>query len=239
MLRIPFEMYELNLIPGKANMLLAPLARTIFICFGASSSHFKRSCSLVDYPVRFPMELRKGSQLMALQAIKLSTTKKSLLILGGSQGSTFINNAVKQWLIDNPHLHHVVQVIHQTGAHDATNWQEFYASLNIPAITFDYAPNIEYYYIAADLIICRSGAGTLFEIQFFNKRCITLPLETASTNHQIKNAQALADQHPFLFTVIGNSELVKDPTLLPRTLTQQLLGIINYETSFTTKVVSS
>ena len=86
----------------------------------------------------------------------------------------------------------------------------FYKDLKIPAVVFDYDENIQNFYLLSDLIICRAGAGTLFEIEFFRKKCLVIPLVAASTSHQVYNAQAMAEQYPDLFKIMSQDELVPD-----------------------------
>ena len=63
------------------------------------------------------------------------------------------------------------------------------------------------YYQAADLVICRAGEGTLFELIYFEKQSIVIPLETMTTSHQKDNAIALQQIYPSLVTVIMQSEV--------------------------------
>jgi len=62
-------------------------------------------------------------------------------------------------------------------------------------------------YAAADLIISRSGAGTLSELCLVGKPCILIPSPNVAENHQMHNAQALA-QHGAAF-VIAEKDLDK------------------------------
>ena len=215
LLRIPIELFELNVIPGKATKVLAPLATSISICFEESKQYLpQKKCVYKPYPVRFPPEDKKITPTSARENLNLGPHKKTIFILGGSQGSLFINNLFKQWLKHNKQLHNTIQVIHQTGVNDPTDWQQLYQQYNIPACVFAYNNNIKYCYAAANLIICRSGAGTLFEILFFETPCITIPLETATTNHQIANACALEKRYPHLFTMIQQHTIAKNPALV-------------------------
>lgn len=125
---------------------------------------------------------------------KLYQRTNTLMILGGSQGSIFLNNLVRDFF--NKYKTDNLYVIHQVGIKDKNDWQKFYMDKNIPATVFDYNNQIEEFYKAADLIICRAGAGTLAEVVFFNKKCITIPLETKTTSHQILNAKAFASKYP-------------------------------------------
>jgi UDP-N-acetylglucosamine--N-acetylmuramyl-(pentapeptide) pyrophosphoryl-undecaprenol N-acetylglucosamine transferase len=73
--------------------------------------------------------------------------------------------------------------------------------------------DVEPFYVAADLIICRAGAGTLFEIAFFHKKALVIPLEIETTDHQVDNAFAIAQQYPQLFTVLRQGDIQKNPEL--------------------------
>ena len=75
-------------------------------------------------------------------------------------------------------------------------------------------PDLEYVYSAADLIICRAGAGTLFEIKHFNKPCIIVPLETNTTTHQVDNAQAMSSEYPELFYMLKQKDIEENGNVL-------------------------
>lgn len=219
-LRIPIELFELNAVPGKATRVLAPLATTLFTCFEITALTFSKKCTLAPYPLRFNLQdtepIHKQKACIALQ---YDNTKKTVLVLGGSQGSTFLNVLLCNTLSAAPEK--MFQIIHQTGHGHIQELKKFYKTLNMTAIVFDYQQNLTPYYQAADIIICRSGAGTLFETAFFNKKCITIPLETITNTHQVDNANAIKKQYPDLFTVIRQSELEKDSSLLLTTLLYQ------------------
>src|SRR5437870_1777040 len=81
----------------------------------------------------------------------LNPALKNLLIIGGSQGSVFINAMVKELVSKHTQLFEGVQIIHQTGATDKTDWRALYESKHIRAIVFDYCDDMLPYYVAADL----------------------------------------------------------------------------------------
>lgn len=208
LLGIPIELYELNVIPGKTIKLLAPLATKVWVCFEQSFRYLPaQKCSLTSYPIKFIDKTKIMAKNEAIAGLNFSASRKTILILGGSQGSIFINNAMRHFIEHNAHLYTTIQIIHQTGALDSTDWHQFYQTKNIPALVFSYSDKIGQYYAAADLVICRSGAGTLAEIMFFDKQCITIPLETKTTMHQIDNAFAAAHKCPTLITVLKQKEV--------------------------------
>jgi UDP-N-acetylglucosamine--N-acetylmuramyl-(pentapeptide) pyrophosphoryl-undecaprenol N-acetylglucosamine transferase len=206
-LRIPIELYELNAVPGKAITLLAPLAHKIQVCFRQAEPFFaKHLCCYTPYPVRFNATHKQMTKEYACKVFDLDPDKKTVLILGGSQGSILLSNALKKYIENTDKLENL-QIIHQTGSRDKTNWQNFYTHNNISAVVFDYRDEMASCYIAADLIISRAGAGTLFEILFFEKQSIIIPLEAATTSHQRDNAYAMSKQYPTLFTVMQQQEV--------------------------------
>lgn len=193
LLRIKLEIYELNVEPGKTTKFLEKLNPEIKICFQESQKYFNKKCTLVDYPVRFSENDKLTDKSKIYKKINFNSNKKTILILGGSQGSIFLNDITQKFL--NKYNLQNIQIIHQTGANDKRNWTEFYKKKNISNLIFSYNQNIQDFYLISDLILCRAGAGTLAEIIFFNKKCITIPLETNTTNHQVLNATTLAKKH--------------------------------------------
>ena len=203
-LRIPIDLFELNAVPGKAVIWLAPLAERVFVCFEQAKRFFNRSVQLVPYPLRFgPQDKLPADQ--AKRHLGLDPAKKTLLVLGGSQGSRSINELMKQFFAE----HHLssVQLIHQAGASNVPDLKQFYADHGQDALVFDYLHDLRYAYSAADLVIARAGAGTLFELQFFGKKSLIIPLETTTTAHQVDNARAMAQLSPDLFTVVLTADI--------------------------------
>lgn len=205
-LRIPFELYELNVEPGKATNFLARFTDTVHICFDKTKEYFpNHTCKHFNYPVRFT-NADKGDKDTLIKKYKFDPKRKTILILGGSQGSTLLNQVFKEYLSLHPEDRKKLQVIHQTGDTDYHNYADLYKEYNIPSVVFGYHEKLQDFYSLSDLIISRAGAGTLFEINFFDKPCICIPHETANSNHQIQNVLALQQQYPQQFKIIKQSD---------------------------------
>ncbi len=225
LLKIPVELQLLDLVPGKALSLLTPLAQSIAICFEESTKFLpKNKCMITDYPVRFNKQNKQMSKESARELLQLDQKKYLIFILGGSQGSLFLNNVFKAWLESNSGMHGHIQVIHQTGPHETDEWQQLYAAHGITAFVFDYYHELHNCYRAADIVICRAGAGTLFEIQFFDLPCITIPLETATTAHQKDNALAFAQRLPHRVTVLMQTNLEQTKEKLAQLLAPSIMA---------------
>lgn len=213
LLRIPIELYELNVQPGKAIAWLAPHADEVRICFKKTAQLLNQvSCTVTDYPIRFNTQDKEG--VPAFYGFGLNPLKKTVFILGGSQGSQFINGSIERVLLADPVLAHSLNIIHQTGPCDQQYWQLFYEKLGISAYVFTYCESLAPYYHGADLIISRAGAGALFEILYFNKPCIVIPLETAQDAHQYANAYEMVILNQRLFLLVRQEEISKDSTAL-------------------------
>ncbi len=220
---IPIDLYELNVIPGKSIYALAPFARTVYCCFNRTRTFLPNTSVYAPYPLRFvPLDTDRASIRTQLG---LDPYKKTVLIVGGSQGSVSINNAIYQWLTDCTETH-ALQIIHQTGAFDSRDWNAIYAQHHITALTCTFSSNIQYYYTAADLVICRSGAGTLFEVLSFKIPCITIPLERLAGGHQVHNAFTMAHENPTLFHVMTEEQLQSHPESLTILIHQKLNLVI-------------
>lgn len=206
---IPVEVLELNVKPGRASQVLAPFAKKFSICFQDTQKHIRQSCTLEPYPLRFTSDLAEPQhKINALKQLNYDSNKTTLFILGGSQGSIFLNtlicNVIQQLDRSN------IQIIHQAGHNEVEQLNLFYKQMHVPARVFAYEQNLVSYYQASDIVICRSGAGTLFETAFFKKPCITIPLEIPGNTHQMDNAYAIHTMHPNLFTVLEQKDLIQN-----------------------------
>jgi len=203
LLGYPFQLHELNVEPGQSIQFLSRFTDTVYIYFSQTAEYFKnKKWVLTPYPIRFTDKDLLYDKDTLLHQWHLSADKKTILILGGSQGSVFINQAIKESLQANPDLAAQVQIIHQVGSQDSADYQHFYDQHAIPAVVFAYNEQLQNFYNLADCIICRAGAGTLFEVAFFKKPCIIIPLQTTLNNHQVQNAYAMQTMFPENFSVL-------------------------------------
>ncbi len=214
LLRIPIDLYELNAEVGKATRFLSPCATRVLICFAEAQRSFRsQACIVTPYPLRFALASKLDPTHARLK-LALSPEIPTITILGGSQGSVQLNTLVK---LAFSHYAKPVQIIHQTGSNDTFNWQAWYLERNILAVVFAYNDNLSDAIIAADVVICRAGAGTLFECMAYNKKMIVIPLEGVADDHQVANAYAC--QRTYQDTVtLRQQRLDYHPSLLITTI---------------------
>ena len=131
-----------------------------------------------------------------------------IYITGGSQGSSTINQTVKQIL---PQLKNY-SVIHQTGPLEFPQFSQLKTTNYFP-VEFVDAEDIGWVYHHADIFISRSGANTCQDFSFFPKPTIFIPFPYAQQNEQLKNAQWFQQQLPQLTLIIDQFELTPEKLL--------------------------
>ena len=183
---VPLVLHEQNMIPGMTNRLLARMARKIFVSFEDSAKHLPADKTIVTgNPVR--------PELM--QAVSSNNNGLfTVLILGGSQGSRFINGIMPEAVGLMSDLHDNLFVIHQTGETDYENVVNGYKALAVEAEVLPFIDDMGVAYAKADLIIARAGATTIAEITALQKAAIFIPYPHATHNHQEKNARFLEEK---------------------------------------------
>jgi UDP-N-acetylglucosamine--N-acetylmuramyl-(pentapeptide) pyrophosphoryl-undecaprenol N-acetylglucosamine transferase len=222
MQNIPVELWELNAVPGGAISWCSPFASKVIINVADAQKYFSPSkCILKPYPVQYETSELPDAQTSRKQ-LGLDPNKKTVLILGGSQGSFFLNSAIQTMLRQHTALKENLQIIHQTGSYDTRNWEQFYKHQKIDAVVFPFTSDLSLHYAAANFVICRAGSGTLHETIFFNKPFITIPLEAHTTSHQVDNARAVETMYPNLCTVILQEEIERSPQHLYAAIMEKL-----------------
>jgi UDP-N-acetylglucosamine--N-acetylmuramyl-(pentapeptide) pyrophosphoryl-undecaprenol N-acetylglucosamine transferase len=186
---IPTFIHESNAIPGKANRLTARMVRAVLLGFKECAPFFpKVRTEVTGTPIR--KELQRLDQKIARQQLGLREDLLTLLVMGGSQGATGINQAMVKSL---PALEGApLQVIHLAGARDERLVADNYARENIPAHVAAFHHAMEVVYSAADFAIARSGAASLAELAAFSLPAILIPFPYAAEDHQTRNAEIFA-----------------------------------------------
>jgi UDP-N-acetylglucosamine--N-acetylmuramyl-(pentapeptide) pyrophosphoryl-undecaprenol N-acetylglucosamine transferase len=187
---IPTFVHESNAIPGKANRLNGRLVNRVLLGFEECKRHFPQGkCEVTGTPIRRSLAQRveRGK---ALAAFGLSPERKTLFIMGGSQGAHGINEALRA-AVATPRLKEL-QIIHITGAGDEARMADAYRQAGIPAYVAAFCHEMENAYSAADLVVARSGAASLSEISHFGLPSILIPYPHAAENHQQLNAEIFA-----------------------------------------------
>ncbi len=182
LIRKPLLVHEQNAIPGLTNKVLARLATVVLQAFPAV---FKQAVTTGN-PVRQSIcEIAKPEDRFAQRQGNLH-----LLVIGGSLGAVKLNEIIPQALakIDRDKR---PQVIHQTGLKNIESARTIYSDAGVEAKVEAFIDDMPAVYEWADLVICRSGAMTVFELAAAGVASILVPYPHAVDDHQTQNARYL------------------------------------------------
>ena len=202
--RTPTLAFEPNLVPGFANRVVAPMVSAAAVQFADTAKAF-RHAEVTGVPVR-----REFFQLQPRAPWSASGARPTVLVFGGSQGASAVNQAFLQAapsIVSNaPGL----RIIHQTGARDHEAIAAGYANLGIDAEVSAFIDPLSAAFERADLLICRSGASTVAEVAAAGKPAVFIPFPRAADDHQQRNAEAFVSQ--------GAAEMMIESGLTPARL---------------------
>ncbi|HXF05397.1 MAG TPA: undecaprenyldiphospho-muramoylpentapeptide beta-N-acetylglucosaminyltransferase [Blastocatellia bacterium] len=191
---IPTMIIEPNVSPGLTNRILGRLVCRAAVSFPQTLASFGDKGRLTGNPVR-PEFFACAEASRPLAA----TTRRHLLVFGGSQGAHAINQVMVEALpivyrrLTNERPDLELTVTHQTGERDYASVRASYEHLGLGdrVQTVVFIDRMAQEFARADLIISRAGATTIAELTAAAKPAILIPLPTAADDHQRKNAEAL------------------------------------------------
>lgn len=220
--RIPVLIHESDAVPGRANLLAARFANRIGVSFFSTQDYFRdRNVAVVGNPIRTFLLKDRDNQEFSKRYFGFTPEKPLLLVLGGSQGSVRINEFILNSL---ELLIRDFQVLHQAGV---KNFDELRREADFSMKDFHpeerarYKPmayfkeDIKEALVAADLVVSRAGAGSIFEIAAFGKPSILIPLSEGVD--QRANA--------YEYSKTGAAAVLEEQNLLPNVFAGQLKRI--------------
>jgi len=183
---IPTLIHEQNSVPGLANRKLGKIVNKVCLSLPGSEVYFPAGRTVhTGNPVR-----KNILDLFGGGGTENKPEKPTLLVLGGSQGARTLNKlVVDAFLAKEYKLSSKINLIHQTGEHDAVKVMELYDKNGIKAEVKPFFEKMDEVYAKADLLVSRAGATTLSEISVLGKPAILVPYPYAADNHQTKNGE--------------------------------------------------
>lgn len=188
---VPTLIQEQNSYAGVTNKLLAKKAKRICVAYEGMDRFFpKDKIILTGNPVRQDLFSVAPKSEEAYRFFGFNTTKKTILVVGGSLGARTINQSI---IAELEKLYKTdVQVIWQTGKFyidDARKAAINFESSNL--LVTDFVSRMDYAYAIADLVVSRAGASSISELCLLAKPTILVPSPNVSEDHQTQNALAL------------------------------------------------
>ncbi len=183
LLGVPVVSHESDFDPGLATRINSRFSAAICVAYEETRSSFPEALRsrvvVTGNPVR--SEIFAGDRAHGRALLGVPDRMPVVLVLGGSQGSQEVNGLAEEAA---ELLRGSVFVAHQTGRADfRQSHRENYVTADFFADSY---PDV---LAAADVVVCRSGAGTLWELSALGKPSVLIPLGRASSRgDQLRNA---------------------------------------------------
>ncbi len=206
---IPTWIHEAEASPGLANRVLGLYVNKISTAF--PSTAFSKSRSIATgHPVR--------SDLLTVSKKKsLTQDAKNILIVGGSQGARAIDDAMIE--IAQKCAKKSLFITHQTRPENEDKVRQAYQNAGANAQVVSFIKEMSKAYNDCDVVIARSGAGTVAEVAVINRPAIFVPLPSSQGGHQLVNAKILAD--------LGKARIVTEGVSFSSRLWSELESILD------------
>jgi len=182
--KIPLIIYENNLILGRANKKLLPIAKKILLGN--------------DTPKNFPQEYENKiinvGNILREEIINFTGQNNNnsnfvILVLGGSQGAEIFGKVLPETIKMLSDSGNDIEIIQQCLEHQKKILTEFYNLNNIKNYIFDFKKDIFNLFPLADIAISRCGSSTTAELVQTQTPFIGVPYPYSMDNHQHLNAK--------------------------------------------------
>lgn len=207
---IPTLIQEQNSYAGVTNKILASRAKRICVAYEGMERFFpKDRIVMTGNPLRGRLLEQHDPAVLKAEGLTyfgLKADKPIVLVVGGSLGTRTLNNMMKA-NVDRITSEGKVQVIWQTGKFYEREMTEFMQSRSSEGIWRGaFIDRMDLAYAVADVVVGRSGAGTVSELCLVGKPAIFVPSPNVAEDHQTKNAMALVRKDAAL--LVPDSEAV-------------------------------
>jgi UDP-N-acetylglucosamine--N-acetylmuramyl-(pentapeptide) pyrophosphoryl-undecaprenol N-acetylglucosamine transferase len=217
-LGVPTLLHEQNAILGRANRLLAPRVRRIATAFpevDAIRPADRARVTETGNPVRPAIAAERGTGY--------PTPKPDgpfqILVLGGSQGARVLSEVIPAACTKLPEaLRRRLRLTQQARAEDIEAVRRAHAASGVAAELATFFDDVPARLARAHLVISRSGASTMAELQIVGRPAILVPYQHAADDHQTANARALA--------AAGGAWVIPQPAFTADTLAERLSSLM-------------
>ena len=219
-------LHESNTIPGRANRLLARYVDEAFVGFPEAAVRLKaRKIMPTGTPVRFqfsPDARRQAPDPDCLAALGLEPDCPTILVVGGSQGASGLNEMILSALplLAGKHW----QWLHLTGAKDFEKVKAAYAARGLRAVVKPFLAEMDLALGAATAAVSRAGASSLAELAALRLPALLVPFPAAADNHQFYNARA--------FEATGAARLFEQKGATPEKVAAAVVELIENRDAF-------
>jgi UDP-N-acetylglucosamine--N-acetylmuramyl-(pentapeptide) pyrophosphoryl-undecaprenol N-acetylglucosamine transferase len=220
-LKIPVVAHESDAVMGMANRQMSRFAKKICVSFPKKlfPEVAEKKLEVTGNPIRD--DILMGDGIRFKSEVGFEKNRKTILILGGSQGSVFINETMINILYD---LLDEYQILWIAGERDAD-----FVTLNVKELPEKLRKFVRVYgfvtsemadiYASCDIAISRSGSNAIFELAALGKPAIFIPHDVSPGGHQFENARN--------FSRAGAAYVMNQSTLTPKKLLHQIKFLLD------------
>jgi len=221
LLRIPLVIHDSDAHPGLTNRLLASGAAAI--ATGAPLRHYpypKEKSHYVGIPISSDFRpYTRDARIAMKRQLGFDETKPLLVVTGGGLGAKRLNDTVVATLTELLEITSVL-LISGTAQYDELTLQ-FPEETNRFQLKAFVSEGMVRVLGAADIVVARAGATTIMELAALAKPTILIPNAYLTGGHQLKNAEAFAEDGAVL--VLNEDKLEEDPLALARAIRDLLV----------------
>ncbi len=224
--KVPIAIQEQNVSVGLTNGVLARWADAVYLAMESARQHksFRHAerIEVTGNPIRPTIAAFPKSE-ETYDALSLCPSRKTVFVMGGSQGAQAINETVVAALPSLRPFADRLQIVHQTGAAEAEKVQAAYEQHLAADETFRYCVrpffnNVEEIYSIADVMVCRAGGMTVAEVTACGIPAIFIPLPSQTGNDQVLNAHTVAET--------GAAVVLEQGTFTVKTFVEHLTDVV-------------
>jgi UDP-N-acetylglucosamine--N-acetylmuramyl-(pentapeptide) pyrophosphoryl-undecaprenol N-acetylglucosamine transferase len=193
-LKVPVALLNVDILPGRANKMMAGWVDEIFVQFEQTVQYFgenKAKVNAVGCPLRSCFANPEPNK--AIEQLGLDKDKKILLVTGASSGSENINTSICSLLEKLKFFADDWQIVHLTGPGNLEEVKSRYADAKIGRKVLGYYDDMADLLSAADLVVGRSGAVSVAEYAAAGAVSICMPYPYHKDRHQYLNAGKLVE----------------------------------------------
>jgi len=209
--KTPLIIHEQNAVLGRVNRRFARRA-------GLVASGFNRLDRLPQGVRHVPLgnPVRPAIAAQRSQAYPATDGELTILITGGSQGARILGEAIPLAITNHmpPPLQSRLNIVQQVREEQIDQVRAIYNKARIRAELQPFFSDMPERLAAAHMVIARSGAGTISELTAVGRPSILIPLKIAMDDHQMANAESLAES--------GAADLILEDNLYPLLLGELL-----------------
>lgn len=209
---IPNFIFQQDAVMGRTNRLLSHFVSGIALAYGQvyemSSMLIKKSF------VTGPILREEFANIRYKEPDKLNL---KILVTGGSQGAASLSTAIPKALQLLPQdLQQRLSILHQVRPENLELTLSEYQLTKVQFEVLTFIGNMADQMSKADLVIARSGIGTVSEIAASSKASILIPYPQAADNHQLYNAKLLEEKGAAIVIEESKFSLIEFAHLLER-----------------------